>query len=124
MASVVQHPCDMAFDYDGFRRAFCAKDVDAWLAFFTDDAVWIEYRHTKPPRDPKIIRGRDEIEAHLRLMAEGPLELAMSDEVLGDKRAAFRVVCTLPGGRRIIEHVIVELEDGRIARQVDVEAWD
>jgi ketosteroid isomerase-like protein len=114
----------MAFDYQGFRRAFCEKDVEAWLAFFTEDAKWIEYRHTKPPRDPNVMRGRDEIEAHLRLVADGPLEFELSDEVLGDERAAFRVMCTLPGGRRIIEHVIVELEDGLIARQVDVEAWD
>jgi ketosteroid isomerase-like protein len=114
----------MGFDYQGFRRAFCEKDVDAWLGFFTEDATWIEYRHTKPPRDPNVISGRAEIEAHIRLVADGPAEFEMSDEVLGDERAAFRVTCALPGGRRIIEQVIVDLEGGRIRRQVDVEAWD
>jgi ketosteroid isomerase-like protein len=114
----------VAFDYEAFRRAFCSKDVGAWLAFFTEDAEWVEYRHTKPPRDPKVMRGRAAIEEHLRLVEDSPVEFVMSDEVLGEERAAFRVVCDLPGGKRIIEHVIVELEDGRIARQVDVEAWD
>jgi hypothetical protein len=124
LVSVVQHSRYVAFDYQGFRRAFCAKDFDAWAGFFTDDAEWVEYRHTKPPRDPNVMRGRQEIEAHLRLVCESPVEFEMSDEVLDGERAAFRVMCALPGGRRIIEHVIVELEDGRIRRQVDVEAWD
>jgi len=30
----------------------------------------------------------------------------------------------LGDGRRIIEHVIADVRDGRIVRHVDVEAWD
>ena len=50
--------------------------------------------------------------------------LEIGDEVIGPDRAAFRVWCTLPDGRRIIEHVIIHYADGKITRQVDVEAWD
>jgi hypothetical protein len=52
------------------------------------------------------------------------VRLELSDEVLGTTRAAFCVTCTLPDGRRIIENVIVHLKEGKIIRQVDVEAWD
>jgi hypothetical protein len=31
---------------------------------------------------------------------------------------------TLPDGGRVYEHTIVHVEAGRIASQVDVEAWD
>lgn len=114
----------MAFDYDAFRRAFEAKDVGAWLAFYADGAEWIEYRHSAPPRAPNVTAGRDAIEAHLHRIAASGIELELSDEVLGDGRIAFRATCTLPGGDRIVEHVILHLDGDLIARQVDVEASD
>jgi hypothetical protein len=40
------------------------------------------------------------------------------------ERAAFSVDVTLPDGRRVFEHTILHIEDGRISRQADVEAWD
>jgi hypothetical protein len=40
------------------------------------------------------------------------------------ERAAYRAWITFADDRQIIEHVILELADGRIVRQVDVEAWD
>ena len=47
----------------------------------------------------------------------------ISDEVLGGKRAAFNVDVILPDGKRVFEHTIVHLEDGKTTRQeVDVEA--
>ena len=57
-------------------------------------------------------------------MAAEDIAIELTDEVLSDERAAFRVTCTFPDGRRIIEHVIVALRGGKIARQVDVEARD
>jgi len=50
--------------------------------------------------------------------------LAIEDEVVGSNRAAFRVWCVLPDGKRIIEHVIIHFSNDRLTRQVDVEAWD
>jgi hypothetical protein len=43
---------------------------------------------------------------------------------VGDERAAFSVTCTFPDGRRVYEQVIVQLREGKVAREVDVEAWD
>ena len=31
------------FDLAAYKRAFEAKDVEAWIAFYADDAEWIEY---------------------------------------------------------------------------------
>ncbi len=113
-----------AFEYAAFRRAFETQDVDAWLAFYADDAEWIEYRHTNPPRSPNRMAGRAQIGAFLGRVKAIGLQLALSNEVLGNDRAAFCVTCTLPDGKRIIEHVILHHAGGKIVRQVDVEAWD
>jgi ketosteroid isomerase-like protein len=113
------------FDFDAYRAAFEARDVPAWLAFYADDAEWIEYRHTDPPRAPNVMRGRAEIEAFLERVAAARLTIELSDEVVGAERIAFACTVTFDdSGDRIIEHVIADLHDGRIVRHVDVEAWD
>ncbi|MCC7276480.1 MAG: nuclear transport factor 2 family protein [Alphaproteobacteria bacterium] len=115
---------DAGFDFVAFKEAFVGKNRDAWLGFFADDAEWIEYRHNAPPRSPNRMSGKQQIGSFLTGVCGAPVRLAISDEVLGRDRAAFCVTCELPNGNRIIEHVIIHVRDGRIARQVDVEAWD
>jgi ketosteroid isomerase-like protein len=112
------------FDFDAYRAAFEAKDVARWLTFYADDAEWIEYRHTDPPRAPNVMRGSGEIGAFLARVAAMPIGLELSREVLGDERIAFACTVDLGEGRQIIEHVIADVRDGRIVRHVDVEAWD
>lgn len=112
------------FDYAAFKRAFEAQDIETWLSFFDENAEWIEYRHNAPPASPNRMCGKSEIGAVLGRVKSSNVRLELSDEVLGPTRAAFCVTCTLFSGRKIIEHVILHLKDGKILRQVDVEAWD
>jgi ketosteroid isomerase-like protein len=112
------------FDFDAYRRAFTAKDVDAWIGFYAEDAEWVEYKPAAPPRAPVVMSGREAIAEFLAGVAASDVVLEIEDEVVGRERAAFRVVCRLGDGRRDIEHVIVTIRDGRIVRQVEVEAWD
>jgi hypothetical protein len=67
--------------------------------------------------------GRERIAEFLASLEGSGMEITVFDEVLGDGRAAFSVDVTLPDGRHVFEHTMVHIEDGRIARQVDVEAW-
>jgi len=113
-----------SFDFPAFKRAFEAKDVEAWLAFFAPDAEWWEYRPDAPPRAPKMTVGREAIRARLTYIAGLGIEQAISDEVIGEERIAFAFWVTWSDGRHLIEHVILHLADGKIARQVDVEMWD
>lgn len=113
------------FDFGAFKLAFVSQDIDAWASFFSVDAEWLEYRHTHPPRAPNRMVGQAEIMAFLSRVRDSKVTLTITDEVIGPTRAAFCVTCTLPDGhRRIIEHVIIRYSDGKITRQVDVEAWD
>ncbi len=72
----------------------------------------------------RVINGHREIADFLGRVKSSNVVLKIEDEVIGPSRAAFRVWCTLGDGRRIIEHVIIQYANGRITRQVDVEAWD
>jgi ketosteroid isomerase-like protein len=112
------------FDFAAFKDAFERKDAERWAQFYTEDAEWIEYKPSAPPRDPVRMVGRERIAEFLASLEMSEIEITLSDEVLGDGRAAFSVDVTLPDGKRVFEHTIVHIEDGRVARQVDVEAWD
>lgn len=112
------------FDYAAYRAAFEARDVPAWLAFYAEDAEWLEYRPSDPPRSPNVMRGRAAIGAFLERVAALPLTIALSSEVVGEDRIAFACLVTLGDGKQILEHVIADLRDGLIVRHVDVEAWD
>jgi ketosteroid isomerase-like protein len=112
------------FEFAAFKDAFESKDAKRWAAFYAEDAEWIEYKPSAPPSDPVRMVGRERIAKFLASLEESNIEIAVSDEVLGRERAAFSVDVTLADGRHMLEHTIVHIEDGRIARQVDVEAWD
>ena len=110
------------FDFAEFRAAVEGRDADRWLRFYADDAEWVEYRHKAS--SPRVTRGRDEITRYLDYVRRTDAELAISNEVIGDDRAAFTLTATRPDGRLIVENTILDLRDGLIVRQHEVEAWD
>ena len=113
-----------SFDFAAFQAAVEGRDVAHWLAFFDDDAEWIEYGPSSPPQRPRRLQGKTAIGAFLHRVASSGVTLQLSDPVVTRTRAAFALTCTLRDGRRGFEHVILHLAGGRIVRQVDVEAWD
>jgi SnoaL-like protein len=112
------------FDFSAFKGAFEHKDAATWARFYAEDAEWVEYKPSAPPRDPVRMVGRKRIAEFLASLESSNIEIILSDEVLGEKRIAFSVDVTLPDRRRVFEHTILHVEDGKIVRQVDVEAWD
>jgi ketosteroid isomerase-like protein len=112
------------FDFAAFKRAFEDKDFESWVSFYADDAEWIEYRHFSPPHSPNRMVGKQQIAESLERICGANLVITIAREVIGTDRVAFSVDCTLPDGKRIFEHVIADIENGKVARQVDVEAWD
>ena len=112
------------FDFGAFKSAFEGQDLEAWAACFHADAEWVEYRHDRPPSKPHRMCGREAIAAYLPAVKAANLSLAIEDEMGTGGRYAFRVVVDRPDGSRVIEHVMLYVEDGLIRRQVDVEAWD
>jgi SnoaL-like domain len=112
------------FDFIAYASAVEHKDVPAWAGYFAEGAEWYEYRERNPPRSPNVMRGRGQIRSFLEGVAASPVELRISHEVIGPSRAAYRLTVRFEDGRRVIEHIIIELAGGQITSEVDVEAWD
>jgi len=120
------YAAQVSFDFDAWRAAVESRDVDAWLAFFADGASWVEYRPGNPPSAPRVLAGKGAIRAWLEEIKPTPAELRITHELVGERRIAYRLTVTFAGGgRRIVEHVIADLDErGAIVSQVDVEIWD
>jgi ketosteroid isomerase-like protein len=112
------------FDFAKFKRAYETKDAATRAACYAEDAQWIEYRHQDPPRRSSRLKGRAAIEDFLRQVEAWPISLKIEDEILAGDRIAFRSWVDLADGRRIIEHVMLYVENGQIVQQIEVEAWD
>lgn len=112
------------FDFESFKRAFVAQDIEAWIAYYAEHAEWIEYNHENPPNAPQRTKGKAAILEHLRMIKDSNLTLVIEDEIIGPDKASFRVWVRLSSGKRIIEHTIIEYEGGLIGKMTDVEAWD
>lgn len=112
------------FDFEGFKRAFVEQDLKAWLAYYAEDAEWVEYNHFNPLDQPQRTVGKAAISEHLQMIKDSQLTLTIQDELVGPDRAAFCVWVVLSSGKRIIEHTFISYKQGLITRMVDVEAWD
>lgn len=112
------------FDFAAFRRAIEAKDADALAAYYRDDAVMTGVTKDHPPASPEVIAGLAAITDHYRDICTREMSHSVSREVVSDDRAAFTVECLYPDGTNVVCACLLDLEDGRIAREFDVVTWD
>jgi hypothetical protein len=56
--------------------------------------------------------------------AAAGVKATVENAVAAEDRAAATVTCEFPGGRKVVANAILELRDGRIVRERDVQAGD
>ena len=56
--------------------------------------------------------------------AAAGVKATVENAVAGEDRAAATVTCEFPGGRKVVANAMLELRDGRIVRERDVQAGD
>ena len=100
-------------DFGALRRAIEERDAE----------VYTINRRT-PPSSPGVLRGMEEISEYLRDVCGREMTHRVENEVVGEDRIAFNEACEYPDGTRVLGAETIELRDGKIVRQVNVEAWD
>jgi len=48
----------------------------------------------------------------------------IGDEVVGDNRFSFTETCEYPDGNRVFASMVCDLRDGKVSREVQLQAWD
>ncbi len=111
-------------DFEALRRAIARLDAEALVGLYADDALLRVVNKNTTPSAPFELRGKEAIAGHLRDVCGRAMTHRVEGEVLGGERVAFNEACEYPDGTRVLAASTLEVRDGKIVRQVNVEAWD
>ncbi len=113
-----------AFDFEILRRAIEGRDADTLVGLYAEDAEVLTINRNTTPSSPQVLRGKEQIAEYLRDVCSREMTHRVENEVLGENRIAFQEACEYPDGIRVLGAETLEVRDGKIVRQVNVEAWD
>ncbi len=71
-----------------------------------------------------MLRSKELIAEHLSDVCSRDMTHRIENEVVGQDRIAFNEACEYPDGLRVLAAATLDVRDGQIIRQVNVEAWD
>src|SRR5579883_433876 len=109
-----------AIDMEAFCRASEQSNADLLKSFYADDAQMKIIDRVHPPSTPLVLSGKEVIGDFLADICRREMSHHIEDEVVGEGRIAFNEACQYPGGERVFATSILELRNGKIARQVMV----
>jgi ketosteroid isomerase-like protein len=112
------------FDFTKLKRALEQRDATAQLALYAEDAEVTLVDRINTPGTPRVLRGREEIRGWIEDICERDMTHRVEMQVVGDGGAAFTEACRYPDGTNVLCAAVLELRDGRIARELGVQAWD
>jgi hypothetical protein len=111
-------------DFEAMRGAIEERDADTLAGFYADAAEIHTVNKNTTPSSPHVLRGKEEISEYLRDVCSREMTHHVDNEVLGENRISFYEACEYPDGTRVLGAETLEVRDGKIVRQVNVEAWD
>ncbi len=111
-------------DFETLRQAIEGRDAETLVGFYADDAEMITVNRNTTPSAPHLLRGKEQIAEYLRDICSREMTHRVENEVVGEDRIAFQEACEYPDGVRVLGAETLEIRDGKIVRQVNVEAWD
>jgi hypothetical protein len=107
-----------------FKRAYEEWDIDALLDMYADEVELVQIDRDNPPSAPRARIGKDVLRGMFQHCASAGVKATVENTVADAERAAATITCEFPGGRRVLANAILELEDGRIVRELDVVSGD
>jgi ketosteroid isomerase-like protein len=113
-----------SFDVATFKRAYEEWDIESLLALYADELELVQIDRDNPPSAPRTRQGRDVLRGMLEHCAGAGVSASVENTVADGNRAAATITCVFPGGRRVLANAILEVEDGRITRELDVLSGD
>lgn len=106
------------------QRAIETRDTQTLAGFYADNAVLQVIDRDNPPSNPREVKGRDAITAYYADLCGQDMTHHIDNAVASDARLAFTQTCRYPEGARVFCASMLELAEGKIARQVSIQAWD
>jgi hypothetical protein len=111
-------------DLTALAASITARDAAGQRAAYGAEAELTVVDHEHPPARPRVLRGRDEIGAYLSDVCARDMSHDVRTIVLADDRLTLEVGCRYADGTNVICLSVAGVEDGHIAWQRIVQAWD
>lgn len=108
----------------GLKAAIEGRDGARLAGFYAEDAEMRVIDRVNPPSRPRLLQGRAAIAGHWADVCGRAMTHEVDFTVTEGDRLAFSQACAYPDGTRVACLATLELQDGRIARQTIVQAWD
>lgn len=112
------------FDAATFKQSYEQWDVEPLLGMYAHDVELIQIDRDNPPSAPRSRHGRDVLRGMFEHCAGAGARATVENTVADEHRAAATITCEFPGGRKVLANAILELENGRIVRELDVLSGD
>jgi ketosteroid isomerase-like protein len=113
-----------SFDLDALKRGYEEWDIEGLLALYADEVELIQIDRDNPPSTPRVRRGKELFKGMFEHCAAAGVRATVENLVASRERAAATITCQFPGGRKVVANSILEIEDGRIVRERDIQAGD
>lgn len=113
-----------AVDGAAIRKAIEGRDGKMLSSFYADDALVRVIDRNNPPSKPREIRGRAAISTFWDDICSRAMTHKVDTTIAEGDSLAFTQACAYPDGTRVFCAAMLELKNGRIARQTVVQAWD
>ncbi|HUB44507.1 MAG TPA: nuclear transport factor 2 family protein [Acetobacteraceae bacterium] len=106
------------------KRAIEGRDAEALTAMYADDAELRIIDHDNPPSRPRELKGKREIASYYDDVCGRAMSHRIDPAFATADAVSFGQTCTYPDGTKVYCTAILELNQGKIVRQVSVQAWD
>ena len=106
------------------KRAVEGRDGPALASFYADDAVLRIVDRNNPPSRPREVKGRSAINTFWDDICSRAMTHKVDVSITEGNRLAFTQACAYPEGGKVLCLAMLELKDGKIARQTAVQVWD
>ena len=113
-----------SFDVETLKRGYEEWDIEAILGLYAADFELVQIDRDPPPSAPRALRGTDVLRGMLEHCAAAGVKATVANPVAGEHRAAATITCEFPGGRKVLANAILEVENGRVVRELDVLSGD
>lgn len=109
---------------DAIKNAIEGRDGRMLAGFYTDNAIVRVIDRNNPPSRPREVYGKAAIGAFWEDICGRAMTHKVETTITQGNQLAFTQDCTYPDGAKVLALSVLELQDGRIARQSLVQAWD
>ena len=109
---------------DTLKTAIEGRDAAGLRSLYADDAVMRIIDRDNPPSRPRELKGRAAIGAFYNDVCSRAMTHTVEAGVCDGRRLAFTQACAYPDGTRVFCSAMIEIADGKIARQTNLQAWD